>query len=159
VKPLDIFFARFIYELITTLFSFTLFCVIGMWMGMRLSLASLDLLLACMIVTWLLGCGMGLIFGVAAAHVKEVEKIASVLTSPLMFISAVFFPISAMPMFAQKLLLMNPLVHTIELSRHALFPFYHTEGALLSYPSIIMILVLGLGMVLFNGNLKILREG
>lgn len=159
VKPLDIFLARFIYHLITTLFSFTLFCVIAMWIGMELSLASLDILLACMLITWLMGCGLGLIFGVAAGYVKEMEKIISVLTSPLLFISAVLYPISALPAYVQKILLMNPLVHTIELSRHALFPFYHAEGALLSYPSIIMILALGLGMVLFNGNVKILSEG
>lgn len=158
VKPLDIFITRFVYELITTIFSFTLFCVIGMWLGMEVSLGELDILLACILVTWLIGCGLGLIFGVAAAYVKEVEKIVGVINSPLMFISAVLFPISAMPGSTQKLLLMNPLVHTIEESRKALFPFYHAEGANLTFPTIVMIIVLGIGLILFNGNIKFMSQ-
>lgn len=158
VKPLDTFIARFIYELITTIFSFSLFCVIGMWLGMEVSLASLDILLACLLITWLTGCGLGLIFGVAAAYVKEVEKIVAVLQSPLMFISAVLFPISAMPTSTQAVLLTNPLVHTIEESRKAMFPFYHADGANLTYPLIVMIVTLGLGLVLFNGNVKQLSQ-
>lgn len=158
VKPLDIFIARYLYELLTTLFSFSLFCLIGMWLGMEVSLANLDVLLACLLITWLLGCGLGLIFGVAAAYVNEVEKVVTVLQAPLMFISAVLFPISAMPTATQKILLMNPLVHTIELSRKAMFPFYHAEGANLTYPFIVMIIVLGLGLVLFQGNVKYMSQ-
>lgn len=158
VKPLDTFIARFIYELITTIFSFTLFCVIGMWLGIKISLADLDILGACLLITWLIGCGLGLIFGVATAYVKEVEKVVSVLQSPLMFVSAVLVPISAMPTYAQKLLLLNPLVHTIEESRKALFPYYHAEGANLTYPSIVMIVVLGIGLILFKGNLKYMSQ-
>lgn len=158
VKPLDTFIARFIYELITTVFSFSLFTVIGMWLGMEVSLADLDILAICMLVTWLTGCGLGLLFGVAAAHVKEVEKIVSVLQSPLMYISAVLFPISAMPTAAQELLLLNPLVHTIEESRKALFPFYHAEGANLLYPTIVMIVVLGSGLAIFHRNEKHLTQ-
>lgn len=158
VKPLDIFIARYLYELITTLFSFSLFCVIGVWLGMEVSLANLDILLACLLITWLIGCGLGLIFGVAAAYVNEVEKVVTVLQSPLMFISAVLAPISAMPTSTQRILLMNPLVHTIEESRKALFPFYHAEGANLTFPCIVMIIVLGLGLVLFQGNVKYMSQ-
>ncbi len=158
VKPLDIFIARYLYELLTTLFSFSLFCLIGMWLGMEVSLANLDILLACLLITWLIGCGLGLIFAVAAAYFNEVEKIVAVIQAPMMFISAVLFPISAMPTATQKILLINPLVHTIEVSRKSMFPFYHAEGANLTYPFIVMIIVLGLGLVLFQGNVKYMSQ-
>jgi len=158
VKPLDIFITRFFYELITTIFSFTLFCLIGLWMGMEISIARLDVLVACMLVTWLTGCGLGLIFGVAAAYVKEVEKVVAVVQSPLLFISAVLFPVAAMPTSTQKILLLNPLVHTIEVSRNALFPFYRIYGPNLTFPTVVMILVLGLGLVLFKGNIKYMSQ-
>lgn len=158
VRALDTFLARFVYELLTTLFSFTLFCITGMWIGIEVSLGFLDTLAACYLITWLMGCGFGLIFAVLAAHYKEVEKIVDVILSPMMFISAVMFPISALPTSIQKMLLYNPLVHPIEISRNALFPHYHAEGANLFFPFALAIIVVALGLTLFQGNRTIMSE-
>lgn len=152
VRPLDTFIARFLYELFTTVFSFLLFCSIALWMGVELSFSSLDILFVCFLITWLSGCGLGLIFGVAAAHFKEAEKIVMIVQRPLIFISAVLHPLSALPESHQKMLLYNPLVHTIELSRKALFPFYPAEGPTLVYPAIFAIIVFSVGLILFHGN-------
>lgn len=158
VRALDPFIARFVYELMTTLFSFTVFCVIGMWIGIKVSLASLDLLAACYLITWLMGCGLGLILAVATAHYKEVEKIVDIILSPLMFISAVMFPMSVLPTSLQNILLFNPLVHVIELSRKALFPFYYAEGTDLFYPFAIAVVVVALGLMLFHSNRNFLSQ-
>ena len=158
VRPLDIFIARFLYVVMTIVFSFSLFCVIGMFLGIDISLGRLDLLFVCFLLTWLMGCGFGLIFGIAAAHFNEVEKFVKILQSPLVFISAVLVPISALPESVQKILLYNPLVHTIELSRKALFPFYHAEGAELTYPFLVSIVVLALCLTLFQGNRNFLAQ-
>lgn len=158
VRPLDTMIARFVFELMTTAFSFVLFCVIGMWMGIELSLANLDILLVCGLVTWLMGCGMGLIFGVAAAHYKEVEKLLTILQSPLIFISAVLFPAAALPNQAQDFLLMNPLVHSIEQSRHALFPHYNAGATELFYPFAVAVVILAIGLSLFHGNRNFLSQ-
>lgn len=158
VRALDPFIARFVYELITTLFSFTVFCVIGMWMGIKVSLGGLDILAACYLITWLMGCGLGLICAVAVAHYKELEKILDVILSPLVFISAVMFPMSALTNSMQNILLFNPLVHVIELSRKALFPFYFAEGADLFYPFSIAVVVVSLGLMLFHSNRNFLSQ-
>lgn len=158
VRALDPFLARFFYELLTTLFSFTVFCIVGMWMGIELSLGSLHILGSCYLITWLMGCGMGLILAVACAHFKEVEKIVAIVLAPMMFISAVMFPISAMPPTIQNLLLYNPLVHTIELSRKALFPFYHAEGASLFYPFTVAVVVVAFGLTLFHSNRNFMSQ-
>ncbi|NJR42514.1 MAG: ABC transporter permease, partial [Akkermansiaceae bacterium] len=97
VRPLDTFIARFIYELMETVFSFTLFCLVSMWLEVNISLANLDLLIYCFAATWLMGCGLGLICGAIAAHFKETEKIVMVLQRPLLFVSAVLFPLTAIP--------------------------------------------------------------
>ncbi len=152
VKPLDPFLARFLFELITTGFSFVIFCVISMWIGMQISLGSLHELAAAYVLTWLTGCGFGLIFGVAAAYVEETEKIVSVLQRPLLFISAVLFPTAALPAATQELLFLNPLVHTIEISRHALFPYYRAEGANLAYPAAFAVIALAAGATLFHNH-------
>lgn len=159
VQPLDTFITRFLYELVMSLSAFILFSIVGMWLGVSLSLASLHVVLVCFLMTWLMGCGLGLIFGVASAHIKEVEKLVMVLQSPLLFISAVIFPLSGLPTAYQNLLLYNPLVHTIELSRKALFPYYSIEGETLAYPLMVSIVVLSTGLMLFRSNRNFLSKG
>jgi capsular polysaccharide transport system permease protein len=158
VRPLDTFIARFIYELMETVFSFTLFCLISMWIGVNISLEHLDMLIYCFIATWMMGCGLGLTFGVIAAHFKETEKIVGVLQRPLMFVSAVLFPLSIIPAHAQEYLLYNPLAHTIELSRKALFPYYHVDGVNIIYPIQITIIFIGIGAIFFQLNRNFLTQ-
>ena len=95
------------------------------------------LLAACFLLTWLLGCGFGLIFGVAATYFNDTEKIVNVLQRPLLFVCAVLHPTHALPESAQNILLYNPVVHTIELSRKTLFPYYHAGNVNLLYPTLI----------------------
>lgn len=158
VKPLDPFIARFLFDLLTTVFSFSLFCAVGMWLGIEVSFGSLHVLAAGYLLTWLLGCGCGLIFGVAAAHYNEVDRIVPVLQRPLLFISAVLFPTAKLPNSTQHLLFYNPIVHTIELCRKALFPHYAVSGANLMYPATCVIVVLSIGLTLFHANRNFLSQ-
>ncbi len=159
VKPLDPFISRFVFDLMTTVFSFTIFCIIGVWLGVEISLGSLHVLAAGYLLTWLTGCGLGLIFGVAAAHYVEVDKIVPILQRPLLFVSAVLFPTAALPTSVQHYLFMNPLVHCIELCRKALFPHYSVDGANLTYPAICAVVVLAFGLTLFHNNRNFLTQG
>lgn len=158
VRPLDTFLARFLFELLTTFFSFTVFMIGGMWYGIDVSLGNLDTIFASYLLIWCFGCGLGLIFGVASAHYPETEKIVMILQRPLLFVSAVLFPLSAMPADAQKMLLWNPLVHCIELSRNALFPHYSYGDANLTYPAVAAIISLSLGLTFFHGNRHFLSQ-
>jgi capsular polysaccharide transport system permease protein len=158
VRPLDPFLARFVFEFLTTFLSFAVFCIIGLWIGADFSFRYLNILAACYLIIWFTGCGFGLIFGVLAAHFNDFEKVVNVIQRPLLFVSAVLFPISAMPGHAKEILLWNPLVHTIELSRKALFPFYHAEGANLLYPSVFAIIITAIGLSLFHLNRNFLSH-
>jgi capsular polysaccharide transport system permease protein len=158
VRPLDPLLARFIYDLITTMFSFSLFCVIGMWVGITLSLDNLHVILAAYLITWLCGCGFGLLFGVASAYYNEMEKIVRVIQRPLIFVSAVLFPSSVLSRSVREILFFNPLVHTIELSRNALFPDYYVAGANLFYPFSFGIIVFSLGIAYFHNNRNYLSQ-
>jgi len=149
VRPLDTFLARFLFELLTTFFSFGLFCIAGMWYGVDLSLARLDVVLASYLLVWLNGCG--LIFGVASSYHSEVDKVMLILQRPLLFVSAVLFPLTGMPASAQKMLLWNPVVHGIELSRNALFPHYPPGDSNLLYPAVTAIITVSLGLTFFHG--------
>ena len=59
---------------------------------------------------------------------------------------------SRLPHVAQKVLFFNPVVHTVELCRQALFPFYTVKGANLAYPSVFAIVVLSIGLMLFRNH-------
>ncbi len=158
VKPIDPVLARFIYNLVTTLFSFVLFCIAAMWMGITISLNSLHILLITYLITWLTGCGFGFIFVVAAAHYNEVEKIVKFLQRPLLFLSAGFFPTYIMPTEVREILFYNPLVHSVELSRQALFPMYQVIGANLLYPSAFAVVVLSIGITYFRNNPNLISK-
>lgn len=152
VKPMDPFIARFCFDLMTTVFSFALFCVVAAWLGVEFSLGNLHIIAASYLLIWLIGCGLGLIFGVAAAFYNEVDKILPVIQRPLLFISAVLYPTSQLPSGTQEALYYNPIVHGIELSRQAFFPHYPVDGANLTYPAIFAIVVLSIGLTLFHNN-------
>jgi capsular polysaccharide transport system permease protein len=89
---------------------------------------------------------------VAAAYFNEADKVADVLQRPLLFVSAVMVPTHALPEAAQNFLHYNPLVHTIELSRKALFPYYHADNVNLLYPLIIAVVFFSIGIILFQNH-------
>ena len=61
-------------------------------------------------------------------------------------------PSYTLPSSAKDILYFNPLMHTIELSRHALFPLYHSDGMNLVYPSLFAIVSLVLGVIVFRAH-------
>lgn len=150
VQPLDLLLARFVFEITSSLLSFTLFCLISMWFGVRLSLGHIPVILAAFVLTWLLGSGLGLIMCVGAAEFPSVDKAAAFIRRPLLWISCVLYPLANMPESIQKVLLYNPLVHTIELCRKSLFPLYHVREVNLIYPSAVAIAIFGFGLCLFH---------
>ncbi|MES2997119.1 MAG: ABC transporter permease [Verrucomicrobiota bacterium] len=156
VRPLDVFIARFLFDLFTTLLAFVIFCIAGMWMGIEVSLQNLHIVLASFVIIWFVGCGVGLILGLAVLRFNDLDKLVPVLNRPLVFVSAVLFPLDTLPESIQKILLYNPLVHTIEISRTALFPNYVEHGANLAYPSVVAVILLAIGLAYYHRCRKLL---
>jgi len=159
VQPIDPFLARFIFELLSIIIAFFVFCFIGAWLGIVLSTDRLFSLLYCIIITWLTGCGIGLFLGVKSIQIKELEKIQQYLQRPLIFVSGILYPTIIIPPDYCKILLMNPLVHTVEYSRKCLFPEYLIpEGINLYYPSLWALGALTFGMMTYRNNRHLLTE-
>ena len=59
-------------------------------------------------------------FASLGVYVRDIGQITSVLTTILLFLSAVFYPVSALPQEYQAWLRLNPLVHIITESRKVL---------------------------------------
>ena len=70
----------------------------------------------------LIFCSAGLSWMLASLGVflRDVGQVIGVLTNVLLFLSPVFFPVSAVPMEFQRIMLANPLTFVIEQSRQVL---------------------------------------
>lgn len=158
VQPLDPFLARFIFQFLTITAAITVFCSIAYWLGVSISLARIPEVLLCIGITWALGSGLGLHLGIACMKFNELEKVVQYIQRPLIFLSAVFYPIDTIPPEARQYLLYNPLVHTIEIFRMALFPNYHAEQVNLYYPASWALLSCAIGMTLYRNNRHFLTQ-
>ncbi len=66
-------------------------------------------------------------FGIAVAgRLKSIDNfsyVTSTVITPLFLVAGTFFPIEGLPQWAQVAAQLNPLYHTVELVRHAVFGF------------------------------------
>lgn len=82
------------------------------WTILLLPLVWLPLLIGCLAVAWILA-GIGV-------FIRDIGQFISVALSMLMFLSPVFYPLSALPERYQPLLALSPLTHVIEQTRNIL---------------------------------------
>ena len=158
VQAIDPFIARFIFQLLTNTAALIVFCIIAYWLGIVISLDRIPEAAFCVIVTWIIGSGLGLQLGVACLKFVELEKVVQYIQRPLLFVSAVLYPIDAIPPEARKYLLYNPLVHTIEYLRMTLFPSYVADNVNLYYPAAWALIASALGLMTYRNNRHFLTQ-
>lgn len=105
------------------------------WTIILFPLVLLPLILACLGLAWFLAA--------LGVFVRDISQITSVLTTVLMFLSAVFYPISSLPENYQGWLRLNPLVLIISESRNVLI-----LGKLPNWASLGFAMLAGLAMAL-----------
>jgi lipopolysaccharide transport system permease protein len=103
------------------------------WTALFFPLVLLPLIFACMGLAWFLAA--------LGVFVRDIGQITSVFTMVLMFLSAVFYPLTALPEKYQALLQLNPLVLIIAESRNVLI-----FGNLPNWSLLGITLIAGLGM-------------
>lgn len=124
VKPSDPVMVRCYLEGLLKSFVFLLFILLGTVLGTNLipddSLAALFIWAS----LWLLGVGAGLVLSTLSALVPEIGKIIRITSLPLLIISGVMLPLNYLPYEIQQYLLLNPIVHGLELLRESFFSEY-----------------------------------
>ena len=88
----------------------------------------------------------------------QIKKIATYLQRPLLWISCVLHPLSAVPPQYTKYLLYNPLTHTIEYMRICLFPNYVAPGVNLYYPAAFALCSVTFGIMAYRNNRPFLMQ-
>lgn len=153
VKPADAMIARAIMEVVLYAMIFVAFMLIFAWMDYQW-LPDKPLEYLGIVATFILwGIGAGLMSAVAVKKAPAISTFLNLTSFPLYITSGVLIPISTFPPLAIQVLMWNPLLHLVELSRWAFFPTYHPlMGVNLEYPLAVGLVLLFLGVSMFFVN-------
>ena len=133
VTPFSTLFSRFVLEIMLgVLVAFVLISSL-LWFGFNALPSDPLAVLAGYGLLMVLSFAIGSLFCIAASLSSEAEKLIPILMRPLMWISAVFFPLAAVPQSYQHLLLWNPIVHALELIRSGWISGFNTAGGSWTY--------------------------
>jgi lipopolysaccharide transport system permease protein len=81
--------------------------------GLLLPLILMPLMMFIMGLTWALAS--------LGVYLRDISQVIGVITSVLMFLSPIFYPVGAVPQDYQRLLYINPLTPVIEMARDVLY--------------------------------------
>jgi len=93
----------------------------------------------------LFSLGVSWFLAALGVYVRDISQFTGVLTTVLMFFSAVFYPLSALPQVYQRFLILNPLVLIISESRQILI-----YGLLPNWTALGVVLLFGLLTAFFG---------
>lgn len=152
VKPFDAFVTRTLLETTLLIVSMVAIYSAYAWYGYDVAMQeplTITIVLICLAA---LGLGLALCVGSLGLYFKDTDKIVSILTRPLFFISCVIYPLIIVPAKYHYLFLWNPLVHAIELMRVAWYPHYVAPGTDLMYLFQCSLAFLFMGMLAYRRN-------
>lgn len=149
VQPISAVIATALFEFLVKVFSAASIIVIMYFIGLDIQVTDGLAFMACFTLVFILGCALGLLFGIVELFVSEVSKIREMASRPMFFISATFFSLQDIPREFWPYLDWNPILHAIELSRYALLPSYGNEGVSFYFLSGIVLAVLFLALAVY----------
>lgn len=106
-----------------------------------LRIESLPLLLSTAFLASLLFSCVGFINGMLSKSWDDIAIVPIFILSPLTYLGGVFYSIKALPLFWQKIVLLNPIFHMINLFRYGLLG--HQEYSIITSFLLLFILTLG----------------
>ena len=152
VRPIDTLLARALLE---CLIYGSVYCAMlgGLAViGEPVSISHVPALLMVGVLLVMFSIGVGLTLMVVGASFGEAEKIVPLMLKPLYFASGVMFSVHVVPVEYRAYLLWNPLLHAIELARHASFPDYPADDVSLTYLALAALVSCAFGLALYRGR-------
>ncbi len=102
----------------------------------------------------LMTLGLSWLLASIGVFLRDVRPVVGVLTTGTLFLSPIFYPVSAVPVSAQWLLGLNPLTRTLEQARAALFWGKAPDPLVLSVQMMIGLAIAWLGYAWFQRTRK-----
>ncbi|MGR7921053.1 ABC transporter permease [Zobellella denitrificans] len=134
VHPVDTVIVRSYLDGMLRTVVLVIFIIGGLGLGLHIFPDNALFALFGWISIWLLALGFALIVSVGAKLIPETGKVVSMISLPLMIISGVILPINNLPHSALEYLMLNPIVHALELLRLGFFEHYHVvQGTSMLY--------------------------
>jgi len=153
VKPFDTLVSRAIVEALMNLMVYTVTLGVLGWLGYHVLPASPLAAMGVHLLIFLLGSSLGTLAAVVTHDRPRLRSFLRMLTMPLYIGSGILFPIHAAPPELLHWLLFNPLLHLIELSRHAFIPHYEPLAQVsLVYASLFTLTVGALALLMYRAD-------
>lgn len=156
VKPIDPFIARLLQEIVIFLLVSSLFIFFAVWLGAAPDFKRPLMILISLSSLVMISSGLGIFLGVLGHTHKDLEKVVPMVTTPLLLISCVLYPLSRVPSNYQYLFLWNPLVVIFESFRMGLYSHYPTPDLPILYPFCFGIVSLWMGFAYYYKKFDIL---
>lgn len=151
VKPIDTVIARALVEGVIWLGVLVAMVVIFVWSGLPALPARPLELAGTIAIAAATGFGMGLSVAVLANDQPRARSLVRMVYFPLYFASGVVFSIGSLPEAWQGWLLLNPLLHVVELSRHAFEPAHRMlPGVQAGYPAAFALVLVAASLALYR---------
>lgn len=156
VKPLDTLLSRSVVEALMNLVVYALTLGVMGWIGFHvlphqpLEMMGINLLII------LFGMAFGIFAAVLTHDRPRGRSLLRMLMFPMYLASGVIFPVDLLPREYIEILLWNPMLHLVELSRASFIAAYTpTRGIHALYPALVMLVFGALGMLLY----RVRRQG
>lgn len=145
VKELDVFIARMVVIWATEVVTATIIISVSIILGADFRVNSWLLILVILLITPLLGLGVGMFFSALTVFLPVLEKIVPMALKILFFASGVFFSVSVFRYEIAQWLLYNPVMQLIEILRNGLHVSYITTGTNFYYVVAVTLVFLVVG--------------
>jgi len=147
ILPLSKIVSEFIFFLITLVVLFVMMLVTGFEVTLYIFYAPLYVLLL-----FVFSCGVGLILATVTVFFRDTQHLYGVLTTLLMYASAIFYPADIIPDKYRFVLTFNPIYHFIKGFRDGIY-----YGVPMDYTNLVICAVLAMvslaaGVVIFERN-------
>ena len=149
VKPIDTIIARGLVETFITIVIIIIFIVIGYFFNFDMAIKDFNMVFFGFLILILFSYAFGLVVAVANVFFQSVGKLIGFLMTALMFGSAIFYTLDALPLKAREFLLINPLTHIMELIHGSYFNALNTQYVSYSYITLWTLFLLYIGLWLY----------
>jgi capsular polysaccharide transport system permease protein len=161
VKPIDTLAARAVVELLMNLLVYVFTLGLLGWLGFHVMPTSPLDMFAVHAVLFFLGAGFGTFAAVIGHDRARLRSLIRILMFPLYIASGILFPVHLAPPEVLHWLQLNPLLHLVELSRHAFIAQYELLPQVnLLYPVLFTLTLCTLALLAYRADrLRLVTNG
>lgn len=150
VRHIDVIIARSFLELVIYFVTFVILLVGLTFFGVSFSVAHLDIVLFCWLMMFLFAFGLAMVLMIVGHYGGELSKVIGIVFTILYFTSGVLYSVHIVPEPYLGYLMYNPIIHNLEILRHALSPTYPIYHASMLYFIQWTVCVNFLGLLLYK---------